>query len=43
MDAFKRMALPEEIATAALGMASADFGFQTGSTHLVDGGQLAGM
>ncbi|MFF2020500.1 SDR family NAD(P)-dependent oxidoreductase [Streptomyces sp. NPDC058171] len=43
VDAFKRMALPEEIAAAALGMASADFGFQTGSTHLVDGGQLAGM
>jgi NAD(P)-dependent dehydrogenase (short-subunit alcohol dehydrogenase family) len=43
VDAFKRMARPEEIATAALGLASPDFAFQTGSTHLVDGGQLAGL
>ncbi|QKW06735.1 SDR family oxidoreductase [Streptomyces sp. NA04227] len=43
VDAFKRAARPEEIATAALGLASPDFGFQTGSTHLVDGGQLAGL
>ncbi|MDO0930312.1 SDR family oxidoreductase [Streptomyces sp. DG2A-72] len=43
VDALKRMARPEEIATAALGLASPNFAFQTGSTHLVDGGQLAGL
>ncbi|WP_419999680.1 SDR family NAD(P)-dependent oxidoreductase [Streptomyces boninensis] len=43
VDAFKRMAKPEEMATAALALASADLGFQTGATVLVDGGQLAGL
>ncbi|MDT3395996.1 SDR family oxidoreductase [Streptomyces sp. B1866] len=41
--ALHRMARPEEMASAALALASADFGFQTGSTVLVDGGQLAGL
>ncbi|MEO3768416.1 SDR family oxidoreductase [Streptomyces sp. B5E4] len=43
IDAFKRMATPEEMASAALGLASDDMGFQTGTTVVVDGGQLAGM
>ncbi|NGN62385.1 SDR family oxidoreductase [Streptomyces sp. A7024] len=43
VDALKRMAKPEEMATAALALASPDLGFQTGATVLVDGGQLAGL
>ncbi|MFC8829966.1 SDR family NAD(P)-dependent oxidoreductase [Streptomyces sp. NPDC057137] len=43
IDALKRMATPEEMASAALGLASPDFAFQTGSVVLVDGGQLAGI
>ncbi|MEV2193711.1 SDR family oxidoreductase [Streptomyces phaeochromogenes] len=43
VDAFRRMAKPEEIAAAALALASSGFSFQTGSTVLVDGGQLAGL
>lgn len=43
IDAFHRMAKPEEMATAALGLASGDFAFQTGTTVLIDGGQLAGL
>jgi NAD(P)-dependent dehydrogenase (short-subunit alcohol dehydrogenase family) len=43
VDALKRLARPEEIAEAALALASPDLTFVTGSTHLVDGGQLAGL
>lgn len=43
VDALKRMARPEEIASAAVALASSDFAFQTGSTQLLDGGQLAGL
>lgn len=43
IDALRRMATPEEMASAALGLASPDFAFQTGSVVLVDGGQLAGI
>lgn len=43
IDAFKRMATPEEMASAALALASDDMGFQTGTTVMVDGGQLAGL
>ncbi|WP_407561066.1 SDR family NAD(P)-dependent oxidoreductase [Streptomyces sp. 184] len=43
IDAFKRMARPEEMASAALALASGDLAFQTGTTVVVDGGQLAGM
>ncbi|WP_329081838.1 SDR family oxidoreductase [Streptomyces niveus] len=42
IDALRRMATPDEMASAALGLASPDFAFQTGSV-LVDGGQLAGI
>ncbi|MCT2590155.1 SDR family oxidoreductase [Streptomyces sp. N2-109] len=43
VDALKRMAKPEEMATAALALASSDLSFQTGTTVVVDGGQLAGL
>ncbi|WTL05693.1 SDR family oxidoreductase [Streptomyces niveus] len=43
IDALRRMATPDEMASAALGLASPDFAFQTGSVVLVDGGQLAGI
>lgn len=43
IDAFKRMATPEEMASAALGLASDDMAFQTGTTVVVDGGQLSGL
>ncbi|MEV5887102.1 SDR family oxidoreductase [Streptomyces sp. NPDC052020] len=43
VDGFKRMARPEEMASAALALASPDFAFQTGASVLVDGGQLAGL
>lgn len=41
--AFHRMAKPEEMATAALALASSGFSFQTGSCVAVDGGQLAAL
>jgi 3alpha(or 20beta)-hydroxysteroid dehydrogenase len=37
-----RIAEPEEIAGAAVFLASEDSGFATGSAFFVDGGQLAG-
>ncbi|WP_062212240.1 SDR family NAD(P)-dependent oxidoreductase [Streptomyces sp. NBRC 109706] len=43
VDALKRMAAPEEIAAAALALASDAFSYQTGTTISVDGGQLAGL
>ncbi|ONK11728.1 SDR family oxidoreductase [Streptomyces sp. MP131-18] len=43
VDAMKRMAEPEEIAAAALALASDAFAFQTGTSVPVDGGQLAGL
>ncbi|MDT0264749.1 SDR family NAD(P)-dependent oxidoreductase [Streptomyces sp. DSM 44915] len=39
----KRMAEPEEIAAAALALASDAFSFQTGTSVPVDGGQLAAL
>ncbi|MGW3651536.1 SDR family NAD(P)-dependent oxidoreductase [Streptomyces sp. NPDC000878] len=41
--AFHRMAKPEEMATAAVALASSGFSFQTGSSVAVDGGQLAAL
>ncbi|MFE0929006.1 SDR family NAD(P)-dependent oxidoreductase [Streptomyces mutabilis] len=41
--AFRRMAGPEEMAAAALALASSSFSFQTGSCVPVDGGQLAAL
>jgi NAD(P)-dependent dehydrogenase (short-subunit alcohol dehydrogenase family) len=43
VDGLKRMATPEEMATAALALASPDMSFQTGVSVLVDGGALAGL
>jgi NAD(P)-dependent dehydrogenase (short-subunit alcohol dehydrogenase family) len=43
VDGLKRMARPEEMATAALALASADMSFLTGTSVLVDGGMLAGV
>ncbi|UCM88134.1 SDR family NAD(P)-dependent oxidoreductase [Streptomyces marincola] len=43
VDAMKRMAEPEEIAAAALALASDAFSFQTGTSIPVDGGQLAAL
>jgi NAD(P)-dependent dehydrogenase (short-subunit alcohol dehydrogenase family) len=37
------MATPDEMATAALALASSDMSFQTGVSVLVDGGALAGL
>ncbi|HSS65189.1 MAG TPA: SDR family oxidoreductase, partial [Gammaproteobacteria bacterium] len=38
----KRMARPEEIATAILYLASSDAGFITGAALQIDGGSTAG-
>ncbi|QFG20114.1 SDR family NAD(P)-dependent oxidoreductase [Actinomadura sp. WMMB 499] len=43
VDAMKRMARPEDMARAALALASPDMAFQTGVSVVVDGGQLAGL
>ncbi|GGV35699.1 alcohol dehydrogenase [Actinomadura cremea] len=43
VDAMKRMARPEDMAGAALALASPDMAFQTGVSVVVDGGQLAGL
>ncbi|OHV44808.1 SDR family oxidoreductase [Pseudofrankia sp. BMG5.36] len=43
VDALRRMARPEEMATAALALASPDMSFLTGTSVLVDGGMLAGL
>ncbi|MFD0560543.1 NAD(P)-dependent dehydrogenase (short-subunit alcohol dehydrogenase family) [Stackebrandtia endophytica] len=43
VDGLGRIAQPEEMATAALALASNDLSFQTGVTVLVDGGMVAGL
>ncbi|GAB2604429.1 glucose 1-dehydrogenase [Streptomyces capparidis] len=43
VDGLRRIAAPEEMATAALALASPDMSFQTGTSVLVDGGALAGL
>ncbi|GAA5053523.1 SDR family oxidoreductase [Thermocatellispora tengchongensis] len=43
IDGLKRMAKPEELANAALALASDDMTFLTGTSVLVDGGMLAGL
>ncbi|HEX2314002.1 MAG TPA: SDR family oxidoreductase [Thermomonospora sp.] len=43
VDGLKRMARPEEMATAALALASSDLSFQSGVSVLVDGAMLAGI
>lgn len=43
VDGLKRMARPEEMASAALALASSDLSFLTGTSVLVDGGALAGL
>jgi len=43
VDGLGRIAQPEEMATAALALASNDMSFQTGVTVLVDGGMAAGL
>jgi NAD(P)-dependent dehydrogenase (short-subunit alcohol dehydrogenase family) len=42
VDGIQRMAEPEEIATAVLGLASNDFVYMTGASIAVDGGATAG-
>ncbi|MGP3922916.1 SDR family NAD(P)-dependent oxidoreductase [Streptomyces sp. 8N616] len=42
IDGLERMAEPEEIASAVLGLASDDFPYMTGSSVVVDGGATAG-
>lgn len=42
VDGLQRMAEPEEIATAVLGLASDDFAYMTGASISVDGGATAG-
>lgn len=43
VDALRRMARPEEMAAAALALASPDMSFLTGTSVIVDGGMLAGL
>ncbi|WP_018636133.1 SDR family oxidoreductase [Parafrankia elaeagni] len=43
VDALRRMARPEEIAAAALAVASPEMSFVTGTSVVVDGGMLAGL
>ncbi|MBL7502285.1 SDR family oxidoreductase [Frankia sp. CNm7] len=43
VDALRRMARPEEMAAAALALASPDMTFLTGTSVVVDGGMLAGL
>ncbi|PRX44528.1 NAD(P)-dependent dehydrogenase (short-subunit alcohol dehydrogenase family) [Prauserella shujinwangii] len=42
VDGMERMAMPEEIASAVLALASDDFGYLTGASVPVDGGATAG-
>lgn len=43
VDALRRLARAEEMATAALALASPDMSFLTGTSVVVDGGMLAGL
>ncbi|SNQ51791.1 Short-chain dehydrogenase/reductase SDR [Frankia canadensis] len=43
VDALRRLARPEEMAAAALALASPDMSFLTGTSVVVDGGMLAGL